>query len=121
MEELKGRWEDKDVQFVVVYSKEPHPQERKFKKYTQHKTYEQKMSYARELVDITEMSVPVAVDALDEATVKAYGSMPNMVFVVNKEGTIVYKSSWAESNWIDAVLEELTASAHKPAESASAR
>lgn len=109
MDELSRKWEGKDVQFVVVYSKEPHPEERSFKKYKQHTSYEQKMSYARELVEITQMRVPVAVDGLDEATVKAYGGMPNMVFVVDKGGTVVYKSTWTEASWIDGALEELTA------------
>ena len=70
MEELKEKYKDKNVEFFVVYSKEPHAGERRyFKKYDQHTSYDHKLSYARELVEEFGMKVPVLVDDLDEAVV----------------------------------------------------
>ncbi len=110
MEELYGKYKDEGVEFFVVYSKEPHAEERRyFKKYTQHASYEHKLSYAKELVEQFGMKVPVLVDDLDEAVVQAYGRMPNMVFVIDKEGKIAYKSDWTEQPRIDLMLDELLA------------
>ena len=110
MDELHERYKDKDVEFFVVYSKEPHAQERKyFKKYTQHTSFEHKMDYAKELVAEFGMKIPVLVDDVAEAVVNAYGRMPNMVFVIDKDGNIAYKASWTEQPRIDRVLDELLA------------
>ncbi len=110
IEELSSKFKDKGVEFFVVYSKEPHAGERSyFKKYEQHKTYEHKLGYAKELVETFGMKVPVLVDDLDESTVEAYGRMPNMVYIIDKEGKIAYKSDWTEQPRIDLLLEELLA------------
>jgi hypothetical protein len=51
VENLREKYKDKDVEFFVVYSKEPHAGERRyFKKYRQHSSYEHKKRYAGELV-----------------------------------------------------------------------
>ncbi len=107
IEELYGEYKSKGVEFFVVYSKEPHSGERAFKKYTQHASYEHKTAYARELVQTFEMKVPVLVDGLDEATAKAFGGMPNMVFVIDLMGKIAYKASWTDRPRLDKVLDDL--------------
>ena len=107
IEELRNKYLDKGVEFFVIYSKEPHAGERSyFKKYEQHKTYEHKLSYAKELVETFVMKVPVLVDDLDEAVVHAYGRMPNMIFIIDK---IDYKADWTELPRIDLLLDELIA------------
>ncbi len=108
MEELREKYKDKGVEFFVVYSKEPHAGERRyFKKYTQHSSYEHKLGYAKELVEQFGMKVPVLVDDLDETVVQAYGRMPNMIFIIDKEGKIAYKADWTEKPRIDLMLDEL--------------
>ncbi len=110
MEELREKYKDRDVEFFVVYSKEPHAGERRyFKKYTQHTSYEHKLGYAKELVEQFGMKVPVLVDDIDETVVHAYGRMPNMVYIIDKEGKIAYKSDWTEQPRIDLMLDELLA------------
>lgn len=108
IEELYKKYKERDVEFFVVYSKEPHAGERRyFKKYTQHTSYEHKLGYAKELVETFGMKVPVLVDDLDEAVVEAYGRMPNMVYVIDKDGKIAYKANWTEEPRIDLLLDEL--------------
>lgn len=110
VEDLYQKYHDKDVEFFVVYSREPHAGERKyFRKYSQHSSYEQKLNYARELVQEFEMKVPVLVDDLQEKTSKAFGWMPNMVYVIDKDGKIAYKASWTEKPRLDKVLDTLLA------------
>ena len=51
-----------------------------------------------------------------------YGNMPNAVYVVNKEGNIIYKANWTDSPVVDQVLDQLSAEekAKDPGESAKA-
>ena len=39
----------------------------------------------------------------------AFGRMPNMTFIVDKEGKIAYKSDWMEAARIEELLDELLA------------
>lgn len=110
IEDAYEKYRSKDVEFFVVYSKEPHAEEgRYFKNFTQHTSYEQKKEYASQLVKEHGMKVPVLIDGLDEAVVAAFGKMPNMTFVVDKEGKIAYKADWAEAERLEEVLDELLA------------
>ena len=119
-EALREKYRDRDVVFFVVYSKEPHAGEtRHFRKYEQHKTYGHKKRYAQELVAEFGMRTPVLIDELDESVVRAFGRMPNMTFIVDKEGRIAYKSDWMEASrveeMLDALLAEQEAGAAAPA------
>ena len=110
VESLHEKYQDKDVEFFVVYSKEPHAGERRyFKKYKQHTSYEHKKEYACELVREFGMKVPVLIDDLDESVVMAFGRMPNMTFVVDKEGKIAYKADWMEATRMAEILDEILA------------
>ncbi|MBI3007092.1 MAG: redoxin domain-containing protein [candidate division NC10 bacterium] len=110
MEELHGMYKDKGVEFFVVYSREPHAGERKyFRKYSQHTSYAHKLQYAQELVREFGMKVPVLVDDLEETVAKAFGWMPNMVYVIDTEGKIAYKASWTDKPRVDRVLDDLLA------------
>ena len=55
------------------------------------------------------MKVPVLVDDLEETIVEALGRMPNMVYIIDKEGKIAYKADWTELPRIDLLLDELLA------------
>ena len=110
VEDLQEKYKDEDVVFFVVYSKEPHAGETShFKKYAQHTSYEHKKQYAQELVEEFGMKVPVLIDDLDESVVHAFGRMPNMTFIVDKEGRIAYKSDWMEAERVEELLDELLA------------
>ena len=119
VESLQEKYQGEDVVFFVVYSKEPHAGETShFKKYAQHETYEHKKKYAAELVAEFGMKVPVLIDDLDEGVVHAFGRMPNMTFIVDKEGKIAYKSDWMEAARIEELLDELLAEQAEAAASA---
>ena len=52
-------------------------------------------------------AVPVAVDPIDERTLKDYGMVPNAAFVVDREGFVVFKSQWADIRKIEQVVQQL--------------
>ncbi|MBI4245934.1 MAG: hypothetical protein HY614_01970 [Candidatus Rokubacteria bacterium] len=108
MERLAKKYADRDVQFAVVYVREPHPGERAFRRYAKHASLDHKVRYAQELVRLKAMEIPVVVDGLDEAAHRVLGNLPNLAYVVDKEGRVVFKSTWTNAEHIDEVLAELT-------------
>lgn len=108
MEQLYKKYADRDVQFVCIYVREPHPGERAFRQYQKHTSFEHKVRYAKGLAQLKAMNVPVIVDGLDEAVHKMLGNLPNLAYVVNKEGKVVYKATWTNAEHIDELLSELT-------------
>ncbi|MDA2933408.1 hypothetical protein MYX82_03590 [Acidobacteria bacterium AH-259-D05] len=107
MEEIAKKYDD--VEVWHLYVREPHPQERKFKKYFPHKNYEHRLTYAKELRGLFNIQSPIVLDGLDEKVHLQYGNMPNAVYVVNKEGKVVYKANWTDSPVVDQILSELHA------------
>jgi len=106
-DQLKAKYADHDVEVLHLYVKEPHPDETIFTDYHEHKTYEQKMQYAQELVAQKSITSDVLVDGIDEQVHHDLGDLPNMVYVVGKDGRVHYKATWAEAGQIDKALAEL--------------
>jgi hypothetical protein len=86
-----------------VYVREPHPGEN----YTEHRSWEQKLQYARECREQDGIETKMLIDGIDGAMHQAYGEMPNMAFIVGKDGTIVYKSMWTDHADIEAMIKTL--------------
>lgn len=95
----------------MVYIREPHPGEPAFRQYVQPQNLEQRRQYARELATTRHMKATVVVDTMDDAVSEQFGSLPNMVYVIDHNGTIVYKATWTMAEKIDRVLGTLTAEA----------
>ncbi len=115
MKRLEEKYRDRDVAFLTVYVREAHPGERAYRAYAQPQDFAHKLAYARTLVTEEAITSPVLVDGMDEAVHRQYGSLPNMVYVIDKAGTIAYKATWTLADEIDGVLAELTAGEAAPA------
>ena len=89
-----------DVEFLVVYVREAHPGSRQ----GAHATLAQKLSVARKSRHVYDEIRSVVVDDLDGSMHRAYGSFPNMVYVINPDGVVVYRCDWAFPHLIDRVL-----------------
>ncbi len=107
MQQLRDKYADRDVEFVSMYVREPHPEERGFRGYHQHETYEHKMAYAKELVETKDMDIPVVVDGVDQRLHKTLGNLPNMSYVVDKEGRVRQAETWLLADHVDQILAEL--------------
>ena len=105
IEEVARKYHDAEIWHLYV--REPHPQERKFKKYFKHKNYQDRLAYAKELRQLMNIKSPIVLDGMDERIHLLYGNMPNAVYVVDKEGKVVYKANWTDAAVIDQVLGEL--------------
>ncbi len=81
---------DANVAFKVLYVREAHPGDL----IGAHATQEDKATCALRLVEEERETRTVLVDTLDGQVHEAYGGYPNSVFIINRNGCVVYASDW---------------------------
>ncbi|MEK6256141.1 MAG: hypothetical protein N2C13_02345 [Chloroflexota bacterium] len=103
MNSLADKYIDKGIGSVFLYTHEAHPGEN----YLHLTSMEQKFKHARDLRDVIGVTRPILVDALDGSCHRAYGSMPNMSWILNRNGAPVYKGDWTDVASIEDSIEYL--------------
>ena len=68
---------------------------------------DQKLAHARKLRKLEKVRLPILVDDMQGSTHEAYGLLPNMVYLIDREGTVVYKSDWTDGVELDGMCESL--------------
>lgn len=91
-----------DIAWLLVYVREAHPGRRR----PAHQNMEQKLTLAGSLERDFGETRQVAVDTLDGDMHRAYGSLPNMVYVLNPDGKVIYRCDWLSVPELDRVLEQ---------------
>ena len=94
---------EQGVNFVFIYTNEAHPGDDK----PHHTSMEQKIQHARDMAEMWSMERPMLVDDLDGPLHRAYGSLPNMAWIINSAGRIVYKADWTDHRTIRPAVEQL--------------
>jgi len=89
---------------VFLYTHEAHPGEH----YPHHDSFARKLEHARALRDQLGVTRPILVDALDGACHRAFGTMPNMTWILTRAGVPVYKSDWTDAASVANTLEYLS-------------
>lgn len=79
-----------DVSHAILYVREAHPGE-KIKKHAQ---LGDKIDNARRLQKSDGEQRQILIDSLEGPTHAAYGSRPNSVFIINKNGCVMFHSDW---------------------------
>ena len=101
---LYHQYQSRGFQFFIIYAREAHPGEN----YPHHTSFDQKITQARKLRELEAVyEIPILVDDLDGTTHRAYGLLPNMVYLIDHQGTIVYKSDWSDARELDGMCESL--------------
>lgn len=103
LNELSQRYRDQGFEFFTIYVREPHPGEN----YGPHRTWEQKLRFAQDCREQDGVQTRLLVDDLEGTVHCLYGSMPNMIYVVDKNGRIAYKAMWTDHEEIAEVLTNL--------------
>lgn len=103
LNELYRRYCDQGFEFFTVYVREPHPGEH----YGPHRDFEQKLQFARDCREQDGIQTKLLVDDLEGTVHRAYGSMPNMIYIIDKNGRITYKAMWTDHEEIASVLSNL--------------
>ena len=101
--ELDKKYRAKGFEFFIVYVHEAHPGEN----FPHHTSFDQKLAHARKLRELEKVSLPTLVDGIDGSIHKAYGLLPNMVYLIDRDGIIVYKSDWTDAHEIEGMCESL--------------
>lgn len=91
-----------DVEFLMVYVREAHPGER----LGPHKSIDEKFKAAHLVGPRYGEFRRVLVDNLDGDFHRAYGAMPNVVYVIRPDGTIHYRCNWAAPHLIAEALRD---------------
>ena len=101
---LYGKYEPKGFAFFIVYVREAHPGEN----YPHHKSFEQKLEHAEKLRKLEDINkIPIVIDDINGTAHNAYGLLPNMVYLIDKEGMVVYKSDWSDAEEMDGMCATL--------------
>jgi glutathione peroxidase-family protein len=99
------RYKKKGFEFLLIYTKEPHPGEN----IPQPTTIAERVKNAVQLKEEEKVNFPILIDAPDNAVRNAYRGWSNGIFVVNKEGVLVFRSSWTHGPELAQVLHDLYA------------
>jgi hypothetical protein len=62
-----------------------------------HASFEDKLAAARRLRDEIGITRPILIDDLDGTVHRAYGTLPNMSWVLGRGGLILYKAMWTSA------------------------
>ena len=107
MEELRVKYADRDVEFIAMYVRESHAGERSFKEYRDHENFAHKMAVAQGLQQLKDIKLTVGVDDMSQEQHLALGNLPNMAYVVGKDGRAAYSNTWQHAEDIDETLARL--------------
>lgn len=95
-----------DVQIFCIYGRELHPGDRKkFKLYPLPKSEYEKAAYAKEFAQLG--TIPVLIDGLNDDTYTAYGRVPNGAYLVDQDGNLVFRATWADARKMEHMIDTL--------------
>jgi hypothetical protein len=98
LEELKRRYGDR-VQFLGVYVREAHPidgwrmdsNDRDGIEIVQPKTDTERTTVAARCCQTLKMTIPLVVDGVNDRVGHLYSGMPDRLYLVSRDGSVVYK------------------------------
>jgi hypothetical protein len=102
---LYSRYKKKRFEFFLIYTKEPHPGEN----IPQPTTVEERVKNAVRLKQEEKVNFPIFIDTPSNAVRNAYRGWANGIFVVNKDGVLVFRSSLTHGSELAQVLHDLHA------------
>jgi len=96
----------KDVEFLIVYIREAHPDRTiNGEKIPQPSTFEQRMGIAKTMCTKLEISLPTVIDKIDNKVGTQYAGWPDRLYLVGRDGKIVYKGGRGPFGFRPAELE----------------
>ncbi len=103
LDALALEFESAGVRSAFIYTREAHPGD----SWLHHSSFEDKVGAARRFVVESGVQRPVLVDTLDGDVHRAYGTLPNMSWIVSRSGTILYKADWTDPRTIRQALQQI--------------
>ncbi len=100
---MAEEFKEHGISFVFVYTREAHPCDER----PAHASIDQKIANAKDMVDRWEIKRPMLVDDLDGTTHRAFGTLPNMTYILSASGTVLYRASWTDERTIKMALDQI--------------
>lgn len=94
-----------DVVFLVLYIREAHPGEN----LGPHRCLADKTAAANLLRREEREGRRILIDTLDGQVHQAYGGMPNIVYVIDPQGTVVFRNMWNDPSAVEEALKQAMA------------
>ncbi len=98
MNALKAKFPD--VEFLLVYVREAHPGSR----LGPHTDMENKTALAKKTQAANKETREILIDDVAGSMHRAYGAFPNLVYVIDPEGRVVYRLDWSSAKMVEAFL-----------------
>jgi len=92
-----------NVHFLLLYVREAHPGD----KIKGVMSIEEKMEHAKLTNELYSEKREVLVDSLDGHAHKLYGAMPNMTYVIAKDGIVKFRANWTNIEALKEVLQHI--------------
>lgn len=103
MNALAEKYAPQNINSIFLYTHEAHPAEN----YPHLVSMEQKFRHAHALREVYGVTRPIMVDALDGACHRAYGSLPNMSWIFDRSGRIMYRATWTDVHSVEKAIADL--------------
>lgn len=103
MDPLAAEFAQRGFTSVFIYVREAHPGEH----LPHHTSFAQKLAHARRFRDEQHVQRRILLDSLDGACHRAYGSLPNMTWILLRGGTIAYKAMWTDATDVRDAMENV--------------
>jgi hypothetical protein len=100
MDDMADRYADRGVSSVFIYTREAHPAEN----YRHHTSMDVKRSHAKVFREQCNVRRRILLDDLEGSAHRAFGSLPNMTYIIGR-GMILYRASWTDAADIEDALE----------------
>ncbi len=110
MERLASLFSEHPVRFIVIYTREPHAKEGIFRDLEQPSDDHQRRKYAERAQKELGIHRKILIDTMEGTVQKLYGGLPNMVYIIDPEGRVVFHDRWADAKAVKQALEKIFAS-----------
>lgn len=101
MDRLARRYPE--VKFLVLYVREAHPGS----KVSAHRSIEDKAALARKVASEEHEVREILVDDLEGSAHRAYGNLPDMVYLIGEDGTVLLREQWNDPEIVEKALGRL--------------
>lgn len=91
------------VNFLLIYVREAHPGER----IGNHKSISEKIKIAKKTPKLHNDNRIILVDGINGDFHKNYGLLPNIIYVINADGTILFRGDWNNPTVLRKVLKQI--------------
>ena len=114
MNKITEDFKDKGVEVYIVYAREPHAGQKMlkldFSDRKQTKTYQERVDYAKILIEDHGLKVPILIDEFTKDNVQNTlgGKAPNSLLIIDRKGKAALWQGWTNPEELRVKLAEMT-------------